>query len=71
MSTYKGFTPSRRKANDKYMSEKVDSISVYVRKGQKDIIKAAAVAAGVSMNQYIVDAIAMRLQSENQPDSET
>lgn len=63
MSTYKGFTPSRQKANDKYMSEKIDSISVYVPKGKKDIIKAAAAAVGVSMNKYIVDAIDMRLLS--------
>lgn len=70
MSTYKGFTPSRQKANDKYMSEKIDSISVYVPKGKKDIIKAAAAAAGVSMNKYIIDAIDMRLLSgANEEDS--
>lgn len=70
MSTYKGFTPSRQKANDKYMSEKIDSISVYVPKGKKDIIKAAAAAAGVSMNKYIIDAIDMRLMSgANEEDS--
>ena len=65
MSTYKGFTPSRQKANYKYLTEKVDNISLHVPKGQKEIIKKAAAAAGVSLNQYIVEAINTRLQSES------
>ena len=65
MGKYKGFTLARQKANDKYMSEKIDSISVYVPKGQKDIIKSAAASAGISMNQYIVEAINDRLQKES------
>lgn len=64
MSTYKGFTPSRQKANYKYLTEKVDNISLHVPKGQKEIIKAAAVKAGVSMNQYIVEAINDRLEND-------
>ena len=64
MSTYKGFTPARAKANDKYLTEKVDNISLHVPKGQKQVIRDAAQAQGVSMNQYIVDAINMRLQNE-------
>lgn len=65
MGKYKGFTLARQKANDKYMSEKIDSISVYVPKGQKEIIKSAAASAGISMNQYIVEAINDRLQKES------
>lgn len=65
MSTYKGFTPSRQKANYKYLTEKVDNISLHVPKGQKEIIKKAAADAGVSMNQYIVDAINDRLQKDS------
>ncbi len=64
MSTYKGFTPSRQKANYKYLTEKVDNISLHVPKGQKEIIKAAALKAGVSMNQYIVEAINDRLEND-------
>ena len=64
MSTYKGFTPSRQKANYKYLTEKVDNISLHVPKGQKEIIKAAAIKAGVSMNQYIVEAINDRLEND-------
>ena len=64
MSTYKGFTPSRQKANNKYLTEKVDNISLHVPKGQKEVIKAAATKAGVSMNQYIVEAINERLNND-------
>lgn len=65
MGKYKGLTPARVKATGKYFSEKVDIISVYVKKGKKDVIKAAAAASGLSMNQYIVEAINTRLKSEN------
>jgi predicted HicB family RNase H-like nuclease len=57
MSTYKGFTPSRQKANDKYLSEKVDSIMVRVPKGKKAEIQAAAEVAGLSLNQFCARAI--------------
>ena len=64
MGEYKGFTPSRKKANDKYMTEKIDSLSIYVPKGQKELIKAAAKRKGQSMNQFVVDAINTALESE-------
>ena len=35
MGKYKGLTPARVKATGKYFSEKVDIISVYVKKGKK------------------------------------
>lgn len=63
MSKYKGFTPAREKANYKYLTEKVDSISLHVPKGQKEMIRDAAKAEGVSMNQFIVDCINARLNS--------
>jgi predicted HicB family RNase H-like nuclease len=61
MSTYKGFTPSRQKANDKYLSEKVDSIMVRVPKGKKAEIQAAAEGAGLSLNQFCARAILEKL----------
>lgn len=57
MSTYKGMTPARAKASEKYLSEKVDSITVRLPKGEKDKIRAAAAAAGVSLNRFCADAI--------------
>ena len=65
MGEYKGFTPSRKKANDKYMTEKIDSLSIYVPKGQKELIKAAAKKKGQSMNQFVVDAINTALNNES------
>ena len=65
MCEYKGFTPSRRKANDKYMTEKIDSLSIYVPKGQKELIKAAAKEKGQSMNQFVVDAINAALDNKS------
>lgn len=65
MGEYKGFTPSRKKANDKYMTEKIDSLSIYVPKGQKELIKAAAKKKGQSMNQFVVDAINVALDNES------
>ena len=65
MGDYKGFTPSRKKANDKYMTEKIDSLSIYVPKGQKELIKNAARKKGLSMNQYVVDAINAALSADN------
>ena len=64
MSEYKGFTPSRQKANDKYMKEKVDSLSIYVPKGQKEEIKSAAKKKGQSLNQYVVNAINEALKAD-------
>ena len=65
MGDYKGFTPSRKKANDKYMTEKIDSLSIYVPKGQKELIKNAARKKGLSMNQYVVDAINAALSADD------
>ena len=57
MGKYKGFSDSRRKANDRYMEAKIDQLSVYVPRGQKDVIKKAAAARGVSVKRFFVDAI--------------
>lgn len=57
MSKYTGQTPARRKASEKYRTEKIDTILVRVPKGQKEIIQNAASKKDVSLNQFIVDAI--------------
>jgi len=64
MSTYKGLTPARAKANEKYLSEKVDTIVVRLPKGEKDKARAAADRAGVSLNRYCADAILRRVQCD-------
>ena len=62
-STYKGNTDARRKASNKYLHESVEDIRIRVPKGQKAEIQAAAAAAGESVNTYIRNAIASRMES--------
>ena len=65
MGKYSGYTPSRKKANDKYLTEKVDSIMVRVPKGQKELIRAAAEKQNKTLNQYCADAIMDLVRSES------
>lgn len=64
MSTYKGQTPARRKASEKYRTEKIDTILVRVPKGKKAIIQEAAAKKEKSLNQYIVDSINDALEKD-------
>lgn len=64
MSKYKGQTPARRKASEKYRTERIDTILVRVPKGQKEIIQKAAADKGVSLNQYIVSSINDALKND-------
>jgi len=64
MSTYKGNTPARQKASEKYLSEKVDSIMVRVPKGKKAEVQAAAEAAGLSLNQFCARAILEKIPKD-------
>lgn len=64
MDKHTTYTPSRKKANEKYLSEKVDNILIRVPKGKKAVIQDAAKRKAVSLNQYIVDAIDNALNQE-------
>jgi len=64
MSTYKGQTPARRKASEKYRTEKIDTILIRVPKGKKAIIQEAAAKKEKSLNQYIVDSINDALEKD-------
>lgn len=48
---------AQKKAVTKYTRENYDKILVTIPKGERERIKAAAEAAGMSMNAFIVDAI--------------
>lgn len=63
-NSYKGQTDARRRASAKYLKESVEDIRIRVPKGQKEIIKAAAAAAGESVNGYIKKAIDDRMERE-------
>lgn len=51
---------------NRYMQKTYDRLNVLVPKGRRDEIKAAASAAGESMNQYIVSAIDQRMERDKQ-----
>lgn len=50
---------------NRYMSNHYDRINLTVLKGNKDIIKGAADAVGLSVNAYINRAIALQLEKDN------
>ena len=59
------YTEARKEGNRKWDSENLDRVSIAMPKGKKDDIKAAAAAAGESMNQYIIAAIDQRIERDN------
>lgn len=52
---------AQKKAVTKYTRENYDKILVTIPKGEREKIKAAAEAAGMSMNAFIVDAIRAKM----------
>ena len=57
---------SRMRANRKWNEANLDRLAITVKKGQRDVIKAAAEKAGVSLNRYVVEAIEARMTAEGQ-----
>lgn len=55
---------SRLRANHNWMKENLMRIVIQPRKTEGDEIKAAAARAGQSTQQYILDAIRARMESE-------
>ena len=51
------YTPARKRASEKYRKEKMEQISFWVKKGEKDVVKEAAKAHGMSMKRFIAQAI--------------
>lgn len=60
------YTEARKEGNRKWDAANLDRISIAMAKGKKDEVKAAASAAGESMNQYIVTAIDQRMERDKQ-----
>lgn len=58
------YTEAQKRAAIKYMQGKTDLIQLRVPKGTKDIWKAAADKAGVSMTKYVQDAVETRIDKE-------
>lgn len=55
------YTAARKEGNKRWDEKNLDRISLALPKGKKEEIKAAASAAGESMNQYIATAIDQRM----------
>lgn len=55
---------ARHKANEKWNAKAYDEIKVRVPKGQKEVIQSAAEQTGESVNTYIKNAIAQRMERE-------
>lgn len=60
------YTEARKENNKKWDAANLDRISIAMPKGKKDDIKAAAIAAGESMNQYIINAVDQRIERDNE-----
>lgn len=58
------YTDAKRDSNRKWDAANLDRVSVAMPKGKRDLIRAAAVAAGESMNQYINGAIDARMDRD-------
>lgn len=56
------YTEARRENNKKWDAANLDRVSIAIPKGRKEVIKAAAAAAGESMNQYIITAVDERME---------
>ncbi len=52
-------------SKNKYNAKAYDRIVIFLPKGEKDSVKTAADVAGQSMNAYIKQAIAERMEREN------
>lgn len=50
---------AQRKATEKWQKENYEFIKVRLNKGEKEKIKAAAQVSGKSLNQYIIDKLAI------------
>lgn len=51
------YSEAKKRANRKYNEKAYDRITLYVKKGDRDKIKAKAASVGVSANRFIVDLI--------------
>ncbi|MCI7640504.1 MAG: Arc family DNA-binding protein [Clostridiales bacterium] len=58
------YTEARKEGNKRWDEKNLDRVSLAMPKGKKEDIKAAASAAGVSMNAYIVAAVDEKMERD-------
>lgn len=54
---YKGYTKEQGKATMRYKEKKLEEVRISIRKGGKQALREAADAAGLSMAEYVCDAV--------------
>ena len=57
---------ARRRANKKYINEKLDEIKFRVPKGERDMLKHHAEKMGESVNAFIYRAVKETMERDNQ-----
>lgn len=68
---YKGITNAHREGNARYDKEKIDSVHLRLKKGEKDHYKAAADNAGLSLNQFFITSANEKIERDNLDESST
>ena len=58
------YTEAQKAASIKYLRDKTDSIQIRTPKGTKDIWKAAAEEQGISLQQFIIQAVEAAINKE-------
>ena len=56
----------QRKASEKYLKEKVEDIRIRVPKGDKAKYAQAASDLGISLNQFVIDAMNEKIERSNE-----
>lgn len=51
------YTQAQGKATQKYLGENMEQVRIWVHKGGKQALREAADAAGLSMAEYVCDAV--------------
>ena len=55
---------ANKKWNDTNLKERYDSLHIVAPKGEKEVIKAAASAAGMSVNAFVLSCVRDRIGSD-------
>ena len=67
MKLQMALTEAKSRANKKWDEKNLDRIQLVVRAGEKAQIRAAAEAAGETLNHYMVAATKARMEQEGRP----
>ena len=59
------YTEAQKKASIKYLKDKTDSIQIRTPKGTKDRWRAAAERQGISLNQFIAEAVEQKIRESS------